>query len=427
MTARRSAIVVGAGIIGLATAWELLRRGWTVTVVEQNPGPGQGSTTSSLGIVRFHAASLEAAALAVEGFGWWQHWHEWLGLDDDTVTPAFRSTGSLVLDLGDGYVDSVALNLGRLAVPYLRWSLPETARRFPFLDLRRFGGDPHRPDGYLDGALFTPGSGYVTDPALAAGNVALAFAAAGGSVHYRRRVVGIQADSDRLVSVRFADGGTLTAAAVVCVAGPQTRRLLELADVLGDFTVVPAPLRHDMYLARLEAVPGGAAVPHLVDDDLRINFRPEGPTGFLGGLEQPPGTVGDPRSDGLPSDERPASGRYDEVMLRLGSRVPAAGFPMRPTGVVGFYDVTPDWTPVYDRTAMPGLFVAAGTSGSQLKTAPFVGALMAELVTASADGRDHDAAPVVVSGRYVDHQFDLRYYSRRRPVPAAAASHTING
>src|SRR5262249_8313602 len=28
---------------------------------------------------------LETAALAAEGFGWWQRWHEWLGPDGSTA------------------------------------------------------------------------------------------------------------------------------------------------------------------------------------------------------------------------------------------------------------------------------------------------------------------------------------------------------
>jgi D-amino-acid dehydrogenase len=40
----RSAIVVGAGVVGVATAWALARRGVAVTMIERANGPGQGAS-----------------------------------------------------------------------------------------------------------------------------------------------------------------------------------------------------------------------------------------------------------------------------------------------------------------------------------------------------------------------------------------------
>lgn len=40
----RSAIVVGAGVVGVATAWALARRGVAVTIIERASGPGQGAS-----------------------------------------------------------------------------------------------------------------------------------------------------------------------------------------------------------------------------------------------------------------------------------------------------------------------------------------------------------------------------------------------
>lgn len=40
----RSAIVVGAGVVGVATAWALARRGIAVTLIERASGPGQGAS-----------------------------------------------------------------------------------------------------------------------------------------------------------------------------------------------------------------------------------------------------------------------------------------------------------------------------------------------------------------------------------------------
>lgn len=40
----RTAIVVGAGVVGIATAWALARRGIAVTLIDQSGGPGEGAS-----------------------------------------------------------------------------------------------------------------------------------------------------------------------------------------------------------------------------------------------------------------------------------------------------------------------------------------------------------------------------------------------
>jgi glycine/D-amino acid oxidase-like deaminating enzyme len=94
--------------------------------------------------------------------------------------------------------------------------------------------------------------------------------------------------------------------------------------------------------------------------------------------------------------------------------------PEVPGGIVGVYDVASDWTPIYDRTAEPGFYVAMGTSGNQFKNAPMVGTLIRELVEAVERGHDHDADPVVVTGPRTGHPIDLGTFSRLREVPTDA-------
>ncbi len=86
------------------------------------------------------------------------------------------------------------------------------------------------------------------------------------------------------------------------------------------------------------------------------------------------------------------------------------------------YDATPDWTPIYDRTAAPGFYVAMGTSGNQFKNAPLVGQLMAHLVDAVEAGHDHDADPLTFKAPRTGNTLDLATYSRRRTVRPDAPS-----
>jgi glycine/D-amino acid oxidase-like deaminating enzyme len=48
------AIVIGAGIIGACTAFELAKRAWRTLNVDRLPAAGYGSTGSSCAIIRTH-------------------------------------------------------------------------------------------------------------------------------------------------------------------------------------------------------------------------------------------------------------------------------------------------------------------------------------------------------------------------------------
>ena len=70
-----------------------------------------------------------------------------------------------------------------------------------------------------------------------------------------------------------------------------------------------------------------------------------------------------------------------EVRRRLGARIPALAEAPYARGHAGIYDVTPDQRPILDEIpGIDGLYVAAGFSGTGFKTAPAVGAAMAELI-----------------------------------------------
>jgi glycine/D-amino acid oxidase-like deaminating enzyme len=57
-------VVLGAGVAGVATAWQLLKDGHQVTVIDRAPGPAQ--FTSFANLVRAHRTG-DDAALAVAG------------------------------------------------------------------------------------------------------------------------------------------------------------------------------------------------------------------------------------------------------------------------------------------------------------------------------------------------------------------------
>jgi len=108
------------------------------------------------------------------------------------------------------------------------------------------------------------------------------------------------------------------------------------------------------------------------------------------------------------------SEHWTRQVWRAAQRFPELPIPNTAQGVVGLYDVTDDWIPIYDRSSLGGYYMAIGTSGNQFKNAPMIGALMAELISAVEAGRDHDEDPVRFLLPELGREISLGVYSRRR-------------
>ena len=61
------AIIVGAGVIGGAVAYELARRGHRTISIDKGPGPGYGSTSASSAVIRFSYSTETGVAAAAKG------------------------------------------------------------------------------------------------------------------------------------------------------------------------------------------------------------------------------------------------------------------------------------------------------------------------------------------------------------------------
>ncbi|MGH6921135.1 MAG: NAD(P)/FAD-dependent oxidoreductase, partial [Geminicoccaceae bacterium] len=101
---------------------------------------------------------------------------------------------------------------------------------------------------------------------------------------------------------------------------------------------------------------------------------------------------------------------------RVAQRIPALGIPGHAKGAVDCYDVSDDWIPIYDKSDIPGFYMAVGTSGNQFKNAPVAGAMMAELILACERGRDHDREPLPFRLERAGHTISIGFFSRLREV-----------
>lgn len=415
-------VVVGAGVIGAAIALELARAGRRVVVVDRASGAGQGSTSASSAVVRYNFSTLAGVTAAWEAHFCWSAWAGHLGHDVGDLA-RFERSGLVMLDVAAAPRAGWLPLFDTVGVPYEEWDSATLAARVPGIDTGRYW-PPKRVDDEAFGAdatetlggVYTPDAGYVTDPQLAARNLAAAAAREGAEFRFRATVSGVESAGGRVRAVVLADGTKIAAPVVVNAAGPWSGKLNALAGVGADFTIGVRPLRQEVahVLAPEGYHPPGGVGPSVADMDLGTYFRGEVGGGLLvGGTEpecDPLQWLDDP-DDAAPN---PTMAVFEAQVTRAARRLPGLRVPNRARGVVGVYDAADDWTPIYDRTELPGFYVAMGTSGNQFKNAPVVGRLMATLIDQVEAGADHDTEPVRHKGVHTGLEIDLGAFSRKR-------------
>lgn len=434
MTQSADAIVIGAGVIGAAVTFELSKRGIRALSIDRNAAAGYGSTSSSSACVRAHYSSRAGVAMAHEGFSYWQDWGNYLGVEDERGTARYVNCGTVLLKSDDLQYRTSLGFYDALGVAYEDWDTGTLVERVPYYDPHRFW-PPSRPadesfweppTAVLDGAIYTPGSGYMSDPALATHNLQRAAEAAGGRFLLRRQVAEIRRNG-RVQGVTLENGDRIDAPIVVNVAGPHSAHVNRMAGVEQAMKIRTRPMRHEVHV-----VPGPPGVNldaegfHTADGDQGIYFRPETGGAFLVGSEDPDC---DPREwvdDPDRFDRTVTRSHWEAQVYRLARRIPGLRVPSRMAGVVDLYDVSDDWIPVYDASDLPGYYMAVGTSGNQFKNAPVAGHVMAELIAACEYGRNHDDDPLQVTLPYTGHSLDMGFFSRNRAVNTAS-SFGVNG
>jgi sarcosine oxidase subunit beta len=85
-------------------------------------------------------------------------------------------------------------------------------------------------------------------------------------------------------------------------------------------------------------------------------------------------------------------------------------------GVVELYDAATDWIPIYDKSSLPGFYMACGSSGNQYKNAPVAGRLMAALIAYCEGGNDHDTRPMTFRFDRIGHEISTSFFSRKREI-----------
>jgi sarcosine oxidase, subunit beta len=426
------AIVIGAGVIGCSIALELAKTDREVLVLDAGGGAGAGSTSASSAIIRFHYSTFDAVVTAWEAVHRWSAWSEHLGADDESGLARFHRVGCVILDTPGSNRAQVLALFDQVGVPYEAWTAGELECRLPTLDAGAYWPPVPVDDPAFAtsararlGAYFTPDAGFVDDPMLAAHNLMVAAVARGATFRFHSAVAAIRRVGSRVDGVTLASGEQIDCTALVNAAGPFSSEINRMAGADTDLRIHTRPLRQEVHVidapAGFALDDGGTVVN---DSDLGTYFRPQpGGTLLLGGMEpecDPLHWVDDPHE----FDDRVTVDTWEAQVLRVARRLPTAEIPLRPRGVAAMYDASDDWVPIYDRSALDGLYLACGTSGNQFKNAPMVGRYLTAIIDASERGVDHDATPVTVVGDVTGLTIDLAHYSRLRE-PAATTGNVL--
>ena len=219
-------IVIGAGIVGCAVAYELARRGASVELVDERP-VGMGATQASADVLAPYIEAREGSpllGLTVRSLDLFDDLVARVSVDSGVAVP-YRRTGTLDIATTDAEMRALGARAGLL----LRHDVPAI-----LLDAAAVRAEePQIGDGAI-GGLLIEAHGFV-----AAGELTRALVAAarhyGAQLIEQRRVRRIsERDGDIVIET---DRGSLTGNAVVLAAGSWS------GDMAIDGITTPVPVR----------------------------------------------------------------------------------------------------------------------------------------------------------------------------------------
>jgi sarcosine oxidase subunit beta len=246
--------------------------------------------------------------------------------------------------------------------------------------------------------------------------------ASGASFKFRAAVSDVLKSHGRASGLRLADGSEVHARVVVNASGPWSGEFNRMAFACGqndcpadDSKVKTRPMRVEV------AYP--PAPPEMDFDKNGVIF-----TDFDTGVYIRPATGGrltigsiDPACDHPQHDlntvadfEESLGHPWERQVHRAGLRLPTMPVPNTSVGVAHMYDKSDDFTPVYDKTALPGFYTAIGTSGNQFKNCGVIGHVMSDLIEKCENGQDHDKEPIQVLLPHTQQTLNMGTFSRLR-------------
>jgi sarcosine oxidase, subunit beta len=350
--------IVGAGIMGLATAHALCRDGRAGVALFDRDAPGSGDSGRSFSMVRRHYSNAVTARLAMAGSRTIRDWEDEVGVAD----AGYVRCGYL-LTVPERLEQACRDNVSRLQALGLdtKFLAPEEIAAV----------EPELSTAGVAGAAYEPDGGFADAQKMCLGWFAAA-AARGLDHRLGCTVRALRVQAGRVTGVE-TDRGFTAAETVVLATGAWTNDLLR-----------PLGAEQPIELRRLQVIVGrrapGEPLPSAVCSDAVSNLvvRPDRGRRFCAVAYA--GEDGLERADDC--DHGISPGYPAAVRRSLAERYPRLAEFEIERGFSGPYDITPDWNPIIGPCpGVEGLYLAVGWSGHGFKLSPAVGEVVAAEVT----------------------------------------------
>ncbi|MGH2617349.1 MAG: NAD(P)/FAD-dependent oxidoreductase, partial [Thermomicrobiales bacterium] len=357
---RASVVVIGGGVNGLSTAFQLAKRGVRDVVVLERQQLGSGATGKSGALVRCHYANVPEATLTHESLQIFRNWDDVVGAG----SPGFAPIGFIQV-VAPEHEDRLRQNVAgqqRIGIDTRIVDRHELGEIDPFLNTDD-----------LSVAAFEPSSGYA-DPNATLHGFARAAQNRSARIFEETPAIAIVTSNGSVAAVE-TPFGTIETDRVLVAAGSWADRLLKPLGV--DLGL--EPVRTQVVLFRWPAALEGRGHRVVIDAINHAWLRPEGAHCTLIGAER----------SVLTADPDTLDESVDARTIPVSRRALAARFPVFTNAIMrggwsGTYMRSPDGHPIIDRIPdVPGLWVMAGDSGTSFKTSPAIGVCLAEWI---ADG-----------------------------------------
>ena len=377
-------VVVGAGVVGCATAFRAARAGLRTVVLDARARPATLTTAAATGAYRLQFDNAQELALVREGVELYEDFADRAGLPGYDI--GLRRQGYLFCARDDASVDRQRELVGRQRAFGLDdvelLDGDEVRRRFPYI------ADTVRS------ARFRAGDGFIDQVRLAWG---YALAASGGPGVDRpigsaestfvlgQRVVGLRTVGGRIVAVETHDG-TIAAPLVVLATGPFLARTAALAGI--DLPIAPTR-RQKVVVAAAPEVPPDA--PMTIDEETGAHWRPALRGAFVLLTERE--TAPSEPAWSVPTSADFAFRLLDPASPDAVAHVAPFWHDIWERGVnwllqAGQYEYTPDHRPFIGTTQVDGLWVNGGWSGHGVMGSGGGSRLLIDAITGRETGPD---------------------------------------
>jgi len=357
------AVVIGAGVNGASTAYNLIKKGLKKVVLIEKYLIASGGTGRSAAIVRQHYSNEELVRMVKRSVEIFHHFDQEIGGD-----PGFVNCGwaFMVPDyVSEGFSTNLAMQK-RLGIDTRVISKEELKEMEPRLELSD-----------VDRIAYEPGAGYA-DPHATTYSYVQRFCEMGGELMSMTTVQGLTIENGAAKGVR-TEREEISTNAVINAAGPWAHYIGKWAGL-----EVPIQVTREEEIIIESSDVGGPVKLAISDMCLAIYYRPHGRTHTLLGRGFPKNyQFVDPDQYKEAADES----FIEESAALLWKRLPAFRKAIFVNAYTGLYDVTPDWYPILGKVdEVKGFYMCAGFSGHGFKLGPAIGELMAEEIV---DGQAH--------------------------------------